>query len=225
MSREKRALPVWLIGTIIGAFAAMVAMGPQTLEPALWIIGSALAWTAWRAWRAHQASHSVLAALGAHWATLSGAQTREHVVHVHHGDQPLWVHLSHSKARGMGVRISTRIGELPLAFRIWPKGQKSPGLTPEGGSQSRADLKRSAILESWFVGQFEVESNDEERLTMLVGRDVVASVLTLSNALGSDLEGLVYDGQSLTIAFHGSIAADPERSLQLAKIGWRNFVP
>jgi hypothetical protein len=81
------------------------------------------------------------------------------------------------------------------------------------------------MVESWLVGRFRAESNDEERFGSLIGREVTAALLSLAETLGADFEGIAYDGQSMTVMLRGSVVADPERALQMARIVWRPFIP
>ena len=225
MSARERAVPLWLVGVIVGAFAAVVAMGPQSLVPAVTVGGGALGWALWRRWRALRSANSVLSALKTHWATLPGAVTRPNLISMHHGDQPLIVHLAHTPGLPMRGRISTPIGEQPMAFRLWPTGAAPPALPPDGRHDSGPALHRSAMVESWLAGRFHAESNDDDRFISLIGQEVTAAVLAVAEPLGPDFEGLSYDGQSLTIALRGSIVADPERALQIARVVWRPFIP
>ena len=179
----------------------------------------------WRRFRARQAANSVLDALRVHWATLPGATLMAKGVHVHDGDRPLNIFLSHASGVPMRARIATPIGALPMAFRLWPKELPPPELTPDGSQASTRQLERSAVVESWLAGHFRAESNDEERFSSLIDTRITSALLTLVQARGGELEGLTYDGQSLTVALRGAVVADPERSLQMARILWRPFVP
>jgi hypothetical protein len=225
VSGRERPVPFWLVGVIVGAFAAVVAMGPQSLGPALAVGGGGLGWALWRRWRALSASNSVLTALKTHWATLPGAILRPDAVSVHHGDQPLTIRLAHAPGQAMRARISTLIGEQPMAFRVWPSGHHPPTLTPDGRAGSGPALHRSAMVESWLAGRFQAESNDEERLVTLIGQDVTAALFSLADSLGEGFEGVAYDGQSMTVTLRGSVVADPERALQVARVVWRTFMP
>ena len=225
MSDRERPIPFWLVGVIVGAFAAVVAMGPQTLVPALVFGGAALGWALWRRWRSIRSASSVLTGLRAHWATLPGATLRPNNLTVHHGEQPLLIHLGHAPGHPLRARISTPIGELPMAFRVWPKGTAAPSLIPDGRAGSTPTLYRSAMVESWLAGRLSAESNDEERLLSLIDKETTAALLSMMEALDSDFEGLAYDGQFLTVMVRGSVVADPERSLQVARTVWRTFTP
>jgi hypothetical protein len=86
-------------------------------------------------------------------------------------------------------------------------------------------LARSAVVESWLAGRFQAESNDEDRLATLIDQPVLAALFSLSDTLGSDFEGVIYDGQQVAVALRGPVVADPERSAQLAKVVWRAFIP
>ena len=112
-----------------------------------------------------------------------------------------------------------------MAFRLWPTGSKPPSLPPDGRHGSGPALHRSAMVESWLAGRFCAESNHEDRFVGLIGQEVTAAVLSLAETLGPDFEGLSYDGQSMTVALRGSVVADPERALQMARIVWRPFIP
>ena len=225
MSDDAYKVPLWVIGALVGAFAALVSLGPQSIAPALTVGVALLAGVAWRWWRRHRAANSVLNALYRHWASLPGAAQGNQGVVLYHGAQPLRIVLSHTKGAPMKARISTPIGALPVAFRIWPIAEPPPELTPDGRRGSLPPLERHAIIESWLAGRFHAESNDDERVRSLVDQHVIAAILTLSDTLGPDFQGLVYDGQSLTIALSGTLVADPERALQIARVLWRPFIP
>jgi len=215
---------VWVVGAVVGSFAAVVVLGPKTITPALTVGGGAIAWALWRRWRELSTERSVLSGLQAHWASLPGASWAGDIVKVHHGDQPIAVHLSH-QAGQMRARIATPMGEQPMAFRIWPVGQPAPPLSSDSSIRSGPELTRSAVVESWLAGRFHAESNDEERLTLLVGQPVLAALFSASDTLGDGLEGVVYDGQRVAVGLRGPIVADPERAAQVARTLWRAFIP
>ena len=225
MSRPDQATPLWVIGAVIGAFAAVIALGPRTIAPALVAGGGAIAYVIWRRWRAQRARGSVLSGLRAHWAMLPGATWAGDVITVHHGDQPIRIHLSHSQGSPMRARVATSIGEQPMAFRVWRSDQPPLRLAPDGRTGGEPQLIRSPLVESWLAGRFQAESNDEERLAPLIGQDVTAALFSLADILGTDFEGAAYDGQHLTVALRGTVVADPTRAMQLARVVWRTFVP
>ena len=227
MRENQGALPLWAVGAVLGAFAAVSTLGPGALGPGLLIGACVLCVVLWRRWSATRRSTSVLQALKLHWAELPGAELslQAQSIRLHHGTQPVTVFLSHQERSTLRARIATPIGALPMTFRIWPSQGSRPALTPDGLDTGGLPLDRSPLVESWLAGRFRAESNDDERLTALIGPDVTAGLLEVTRALGGELEALVFDGQSLTIALRGPIVADPERALQLARVLWRPFVP
>ena len=225
MSQRRSPAPLWVIGVVIGAFAAVVALGPKSLTPALVITTSALAWVGWRRWQKHRRERSVLRGLVTHWASLAGAEWSRDTVFVHHGDQPMSVKLTHDAGGPMQARISTRIGEQPMAFRIWPSEAPAPRVGSEGGPGSSRALSPCPLVESWLSGRFSAETNDDERFAPLIGEDLRLALVALSDALSGEFEGITYDGQRVSILFRGGIVADPDRALQMARIVWRTLVP
>jgi len=224
VSQSTSPTPLWVVGAVVGSFAAFIILGPRTLGPALALGGGAIAWALWRRWRIMKGERSVLTGLRAHWATLPGASWVRDVVEVHHGDRPISVALSHDGGQ-MRARIATPMGDQPMAFRIWRDKGERPALTPDGVGGSGPELARAPLVESWLAGRFQAESNDEERLGGLVGESALAALFSVADALGDGLDGVVYDGRHVTVALNGPVVADPERAAHLARVIWRAFVP
>ena len=211
---------VTLVGAIVGAVAAMAALGARALPYALTVL---LLVAAWRIWNASKRLDGLTQGLRAHWLELPGAQLSGEMVFVHDGEQPLLIFLGH-EANELMARVSTVVGDLPMAFRCWRPGVAPPALRADGAKVSGPALTREPITEGHLGGRMEVETNDALRLQMLFDPDVSAAILTLSNSYPKAFEALTYDGKYLTAHFRGPLVADPDQVTRAARTLWRRFI-
>ncbi len=219
-----------VLGLVIGGAAGAAILGPRAMPLGAAIAISAVAWAIYRSWAARREARSVAASLRAHWAeVLPGATHSGRRIDVHDGEQPLsiWLRTARSGAdvEGLMATITTRIGERPVAFRVWPTHLPAPRLDPSGDPWSGARIERSARIEARLAGVLRVESSDEAFTDRMLDAEVTAALLTVQREARGTFYGATYDGVRLGVHLAGPSVADPERSAQLARVVWRAFMP
>lgn len=222
-----------VLGLVIGGAAGAAILGPRAMPLGAAIAFAAVSWAVYRTWAARREGRSVGAGLRHHWATtLQGARLAERRIDVHDGEQPLsiWVRTGaggrdRGRVEGLHAAVATRIGERPVAFRVWPVGLDAPPIDPSGDAWSGPRIERAPRIEARLAGLLSVESSDEPFTDRMLDAESTAALLTIEREARGSFAGVTYDGIALGVHLMGPVVADPTRATQLARAVWRSFMP
>ncbi|MEC9070756.1 MAG: hypothetical protein VX938_00195, partial [Myxococcota bacterium] len=121
--------------------------------------------------------------------------------------------------------IATRVGVMPVGFRIWPWHHPPPADGLSGPTVGGPHLEPAPGIEEALGHQLHVESNDPQALGRLLDADVLAPILAAGDSGSASFAGLTYDGEFLMIHLAGPMAGDPQRGTHLARLLWEPWTP
>jgi len=174
-------------------------------------------------WYERRGPGAVINGLRLHWLELPGASLHEDgLVQVFDGAQKLFIRLEHRDGQIAGA-VQLRIGDTPIALRIWPRDQAVPSMDERGLPVAGPRMERAALVEARFAGRLQAESNDENRALRLVSGETGELLARIHHALGTGFCGITYDGRTLAVHLAGPLIADPLRTLSSVRALWTSF--